>query len=369
MTNWLDTYLEQMMNKIIVENKRLKGATPYIPYDGFYSDVVEERGVDWWANGFWSGLLWQLFYHTNRSEFRESAIVQEKRLDQALYEFNDIHHDVGFMWLLTSVADYRITGNSQSYRTGLHAANLLAGRFNIDGNFLVSWNDHSGWVVVDSMMNIQLLYWASEQTHDPRFAKVATRNANTIAKYLVREDGSVGQIASFNSDNGKFIEQLAGQGMNPNSAWSRGNAFALYGFALTYRHTKDKYYLEIAEKIAKYFIHECSLSEYVPLADFKAPKIPKLHDTSAGMIGACGILELSKWVSKKKGEFYRQEAEKIIKATSERYVNWRTEEDGIVGGGTEAYHRPATYEMPLIYSDYFFAESLLRLKDQELFVW
>ncbi|EIW12521.1 Glycosyl hydrolase, family 88 [Lactiplantibacillus pentosus KCA1] len=367
--SWIDDYLQQVTEKVTIESGRLNGKTPYIPYDGFYSDVVSERGIDWWSNGFWSGILWQLYAYSHQGRFKDIAITQEQRLDGALHLFQDLHHDVGFMWLLSSVAHYRVTGDEQARRTGIHAATLLAGRFNIAGKYLVSWNDHPGWLIVDSMMNIQLLYWASQQTGDPRFELLANCHADTVAKTLVRADGSVGHIASFNPDTGVFIEQLAGQGVSASSSWSRGNAWALYGFALTYRHTRNKHYLKLARKIADYFIGECEHSEGIPLADFRAPEEPCLYDTSAGMIAVSGLLEISSWLSEREQQHYQEKAKYILKAIVRRYANWNSEEDGIIGGGTEAYYRPATYEIPLIYTDYFFIESLLRLKGQYLFLW
>lgn len=367
---WAEEKLLLATQKVKSELQRLGDAIPYIPYDGVYSDVVEERGLDWWTNGFWSGILWQLFHATKANEFKDAAIIQERKLDEALFNYNDIHHDVGFMWLHTAVAHYRECGDKQAYRTGLHAATLLQGRFNIDGNYIVAWNDHKpGWVIIDSMMNIPLLYWASNETKDPRFKKVAQRHADTVAKYLVREDGSVGHIASFDSETGEFIEQIGGQGYAPDSAWSRGNAWAVYGFALSYRHTKTPYYLDIAKRVANYFIASVSETGHVPLVDFRSPKNPEIYDTSAGLCAACGLLEIAKWVPEIEKEYYERNAIKILKAVESKYADWSVEKDGLIGGGTEAYHRPATYEVPLIYSDYFFIEGILRLLDRELFIW
>lgn len=368
--SWAKNKIQQVETKIKSEIIRLQGATPYIPYDGRYSDVVADRGIDWWTNGFWSGLLWQLANYTDETIYKQTAIDQGRRLDEALYRFNDVHHDVGFMWLHSAVAQYRTTGNEQAYRTGLHAATLLAGRFNVDGNYLVAWNDRTpGWVIIDSMMNIPLLYWATSETGDPRFEKIARRHADTVAAYLVREDGSVGHIASFDAETGDFIELMGGQGYNAQSAWSRGNSWAIYGFALSYRYTKNRHYLDLAKCTANYFIANVATTGYVPLVDFRAPKSPVIHDTSAGLCAACGLLEIAEWVNEEEKAFYRDAAIRIIQATEEKYANWNMEEDGIIGGGTEAYHRPATYEVPLIYSDYFFTEALLRLLDQSLFIW
>ncbi|WP_042462424.1 glycoside hydrolase family 88 protein [Neobacillus dielmonensis] len=367
---WAEEKLQLVSNKVKKELERLGNAIPYIPFNESYTDVSKERGIEWWTNGFWGGLLWQLAHATGDDVFVEAAIAQEKRLDEALYLFRDIQHDVGFMWLHTAVAHYRETGNEQAFRTGLHAANLLAGRFNVDGNYLVAWNDQKpGWVIIDSMMNIPLLYWATAQTKDPRFEKIARRHANTVAKYLVREDGSVGHIASFDANSGEFIGLIGGQGYSSDSAWSRGNAWAIYGFALSYHHTKDPYYLSIAKRVANYFMAHIYETDNIPLVDFRAPKMPVIYDTSAGLCAACGLLEIAKWVLIDEQDHYERAAIRMLKAIEEKYANWNEEEDGIIGGGTEAYHRPATYEVPLIYSDYFFTEALLRLLEKELFIW
>lgn len=368
MDNWVNDFLKRTITKVKFENENLSGKIPYIPYDGRYGDAVEERGIDWWPNGFWSGILWQLFQYTNNEDFFNSAIIPERLLDRALMNFDDIHHDVGFLWLLTSVAHNKLTGDQRSYKTALHAANLLAGRFNPNGNFLVSWNDHPGWVIIDSMMNIQLLFWASEQTKDPRFAQIAVRHADTVAESLIREDGSAGHIASFDPYDGHLIERLPGQGVSADSSWSRGNAWAIYGFALTYKHTKKNKYLTLANQIADNFMTNVMRTDNIPLIDFQAVQLPRIHDTSAGMIAACGLLELADWQPAERDRLII-EASNMIRAITTRYADWDLEEDGIIGGGTEAFHRPATYEVPIIYADYFFIEALLRLMGKNLSIW
>lgn len=365
---WLNTRLKMVTAKVAAELLRLQGATPYIPYDGSYGDVVAERGIDWWTNGFWGGLLWQLYHATGRVAFKQGAILQEQRLDKALAQFNDIHHDVGFMWLLTSVAHYRVDGDAQARRTGLHAATLLAGRFNPAGNYLVAWNDHHpGWLIIDSMMNIQLLYWASNETDDPRFAQIATRHAHTVLATLVRQDGSVGHIANFDPDTGAFLGIRGGQGVNDDSAWTRGNAWAVYGFAQTYAQTHDPVFLDAAVHIADYFIAHTKASNWLAPVDFAQPKQPAIHDTSASLIAACGLLALAPLVNDAAAaKRYREAAVAMVQACDTHYCDWDLDDDGIVGGGTEAYHRPATYEVPLIYSDYYFVEALLRLQHRAL---
>lgn len=367
---WAGEKLAKLEKKVSAELERLGDAIPYMSHDGKYTDVAQERGIDWWTNGFWGGLLWQIYGATKDEKYKAAAIAQERRLDEALYRFRDVHHDVGFMWLHTAVAHYKATGDEQAYYTGLHAATLLAGRFNTVGNYIVAWNDNKpGWVIIDSMMNIPLLYWASEQTKDPRFKTIARKHADTVARYLVREDGSVGHIASFDPNTGEFIEQIGGQGYSASSAWSRGNAWAVYGFALSYKHTRNSYYLMLAKRVANYFIASVSRTGYIPRVDFQAPEEPRIHDASAGLCAACGMMEIARWVSREEKRFYETSAVNIIRAIEEKYANWNIDEDGIIGGATEAYHRPSTYEVPLIYSDYFFTEGLLRIMGKEFPIW
>lgn len=306
-----------------------------------------------------------MYHYTGTNVFKESAVFQEKRLDKALVEFRDIHHDVGFLWLPTSVAHYREDGDQQALRTGLHAANLLAGRLNLKGAYLVAWNDHPGWLIIDSMMNIQLLYWATQVTKDPRFEQIATRHAKTVAKYLIRNDGSTSHIANFDPKTGEFIENLAGQGINSNSTWSRGCAWALYGFVLSYKKTKEDYFLQVAERVASYFISQVMSSSFIPLADFSDQSDMKVHDVSAGCIAACGLLKLSR-LKIEKNKFYYEVGTKMLRIILKNYANFYSEEDGIIDGGTEAYYRPATYEVPLVYSDYFMLEGLLAIKGSNI---
>lgn len=368
--NWAKEQLAKAAEKVLVELDRLAGGIPYLPDEnGLYTDIGA-KDIAWWTNGFWGGLLWQLAQETQDDRFKVAAENVEARLNEALFDFNGLHHDVGFMWLHTAVANYRLTGNIKSRTTGLHTATILAGRFNVKGDFIRAWNeDKTGWVIIDSMMNIPLLHWASQELNDPRFSEIAEKHADTIQKYMVREDGSVGHIGSFNPDTGDFIEQIGGQGYAADSSWSRGQSWAIYGFALSYHHTSKQAYLETAKKVANTFIANVALTDYIPLVDFKAPAVPVVYDTSAGLIAACGMLEIAQFVSEDEKVLYQTAAIKLIQAIADKYADWDLSRDAIIGGGTEAYHTPETYHVPLVYSDYFFVEALLRLLNKALFIW
>lgn len=360
--------LAKIVKKVKVTNERIGAGIPYLPENqGRYPDMGESD-IAWWTNGFYSGMLWQLYHEYDEPLFRHKAIQIEERLDQALEEFVDLHHDVGFMWLHTAVAHDRNDGHQQSKLRGIKAASLLAGRFNLKGGFLRAWNlDHYGWTIIDSMMNIPLLYWASEESGDPRFRQIAEAHADTVAAKLVRTDASVGHIGSFDPASGEFLELLGGQGFDGDSAWSRGQSWALYGFALAYRHSGNENYLSIAKKVANYFLANVSQTDYVPRIDFKAPVTEHDTDTSAGLIATCGLLELAQLVTPYEAESYRSGAEKILTKIVEEYCDFDPEYDGIVTGGAVAYH--GEHDVRLIYADYFLVEALLRLQERESDLW
>ncbi|MGX7059832.1 glycoside hydrolase family 88 protein [Vagococcus humatus] len=355
--------------KVLWEIERLKGGIPYIPINGVFRNMVEED-ISWWTNGFWGGQLWQLYNSSKNEKYKKAAEKNEELLDKALMLFEDLHHDVGFMWQLTSVANYKQTGNEVSRTRGLHAATLLAGRYNPKGKFLRCWNEEkTGWVIIDSLMNVPLLYWATEETGDPRFKEIAEEHVNTVLTYMVRPDGSCSHIAVFDPKTGEYIKELAGQGYAADSAWTRGQSWGIYGLALSYKYTKNTDYLVAAKKVANYFIANISQSGYIPLVDFRAPKDDERHDTSAGLCAACGLLELSSHLEENDAILYQNIAKKIVDNTINKFADFELDHDGIIGGGTVAFHRDVENEVPIIYTDYFFIEALLRLQGKEFNIW
>ena len=173
---WLEETYEKLKAKLSAECDRVGSAIPYIPKDGKYDDWGDSRRLTWWTNGFWPGMLWQMYHATGEEKYRQAAEGVEEKFDAALAEYINLHHDVGFMWLHTAVADYRLTGNERSKQRGLHAANLLAGRYNPAGGFIRAWGSGNealplvkdappihiaGATIIDCMLNLPLLYWAS----------------------------------------------------------------------------------------------------------------------------------------------------------------------------------------------------------------
>ncbi len=365
---WIDGVYDKILKKISAQLKRNNDNIVYIAHDSVYDEDKADTDIYWWTNGFWSGILWQMYYVTKDKEFKNAAEGIENKLDAALDGFVGLYHDVGFMWLHTAVADYRLTGNEKSRARGLHAATILAGRYNPIGKFIRAWNDDkTGWMIIDCLMNIPILYWASEVLGDPRFNVIAKMHADTAIKVLLREDGSCNHIAIFDPETGELLDTPGGQGYAEGSSWSRGQAWAIYGFALSYNHTGEKRYLDAAKKVADYFISNIENTGYLPLSDFRAPEKPVLYDTTAGVCAACGFLELYEHVGEDEKQVYKEVAVKILKATDEKFCDWDNENDGIVGGGKVSYHEDGYFK--IIYGDYFFIEAVLRLRNASFFIW
>ena len=257
---WVQETLQKVTEKMKVVRERAQKKIPFTSKGGVYDDHSGEKEINWWTNGFWGGMMWQLYQETGDPRYMEIARYSEEALDLCFEQFMGLHHDVGFMWMPTAVADYRKTGNSDGRRRGLHAATLLAGRFNPVGRFIRAWNDewhghvNTGWAIIDCMMNLSLLYWASDELDDPRFRQIAMMHADTALEHFIRPDGSVNHIVEFDPESGIETATYGGQGYENGSSWTRGQSWAIYGFMISYRHTGKQEYLDAAKRVAHYFI-------------------------------------------------------------------------------------------------------------------
>ena len=367
---WAEAVAEKIFEKVKVTAERNSHKIPYTTKDGVFDDWSDRIG--WWTNGFFGGQLWLLYHVYGYELFRTVAEEIENKLDRNLMDYQGMDHDSGFRWLLTSVAHYRITGNVQSKNRGLLAAANLAGRYNPAGDFLRAWNDdgsgeNAGWAIIDCMMNLPLLYWAAEQLKDDRFAQIARRHADTARKVFIRADGSANHIVVFDSKTGEMLHSLGGQGMQEGSSWTRGQSWALYGFALSYRHTRDKRYLETAQRVASYILPQIPDSGIIPV-DFCQPLDCEWEDSSAAAIMACGFLELEEQVGAEQGSAYHEAAVRLLRTLEEKRCSFDHGIDHIVENCTAAYH-DREHNFAIIYADYFFTEAILRLCGKNLFLW
>ena len=372
--NWIDVTWEKVDKKLGRTAVKSREKIPYTSVNGEHDNRVG-KGITWWTNGFWGGMMWLMYEATGNEEYRKTAERSEELLDDALRQYKALHHDVGFMWHLTSGANYRLTGNEASAVRNFFAATSLFSRYNIDGDFIRAWNGEAqaGYSIIDCLMNIPLLYWATDEIGDDRFKKIAMRHMEMALRDHIRPDGSVNHIVNHEVDKVGIQNILGGQGYDETSCWSRGLAWAVYGSVLSYIHAGKEEYLEAAKRTATYFIEHCKKTSYLPVVDFTAPETPVYYDSTAGVCAACGMLEIAKYVSEEEAKYYTEEAINILKACDEHFCNYEEDEDALVLMGTERYpHTEAGrrgLHIPIIYGDFFFVEALCKLKGREFLIW
>lgn len=368
---WAESVSEKIKKKLEITARRNSNKIPYTTKDGVFDDKSKDD-ICWWTNGFWGGIMWQMYHATQNELYLNIAKSNEKELDRNLMDAQGMDHDSGFKWLPTAVCDYRITGDLDARNRGLLAAGNLAGRFNPAGSFIRAWNDNgdaskAGWAIIDCMMNLPLLYWAYAETKDSRYQQIAIAHADMAERYFVRPDGSVNHIVAFDPVSGEFVETFGGQGYAVGSSWTRGQAWALYGFTLSYIHTKKESYLNAAKRVANYFLANMGPDALIPV-DFRQPEACRLEDSTASAIAACGLLEIEKYVPQNEKHIYHQAAIRLLQVLDEKRCNWEENSDNILEKCTGAFH-DEEHEYSIIYGDYYFIEAIWKLTGQEIFIW
>lgn len=262
-----------------------------------------------WTSSFFTGMALLAWQETEDELFLKQTLrLAPLYREKACVRFLDMHHDAGFLYSLYSVALYKLTGDKAHREVGLAAAGDLYQRFNHTGGFIRAWGRldkpqeeiYEGYVqtdnmaIIDCMMNLPLLFWASQESGDQKFHAAAVRQADTTLKYFVRADDSVCHAFRFDLATGAPLKADNYCGFSTESYWARGATWAIYGFALAYRYTGDQKYLEVSRRLARRFIAELD-EEVVPLWDFRLPTgEPQLRDSSAAAVAVCAFQELLK---------------------------------------------------------------------------
>ena len=365
---WAADTAAKIENKMRANAARNMGRVPYTSKNHIYDDKSSPNDICWWTNGFYAGLLWQLYNYTGEELFMDAARASGSKLRSCLLDYAGMDHDSGFRFLPTFYADYLFSGNEECRNVFLLGASNLAGRFNPAGNFIRAWNDWkdingAGWTIIDSMMNIPLLYISSEVLGDDRFRNIAVRHADTVMKNFIREDASVRHIVEFDHKNGQMLLEYGGQGLGIGSSWSRGQSWAMYGFLLSYIHTGDEKYLETSKRVSDRFIERLPEGGIVPV-DFDQPAGDIRRDECAAAIAACALIRLEKFVP---GKGYGDAALKLLERM-DADCDYDPAHDEMLSHCTAAYH-DEEYEFSMIYGDYFFTEAILALLDKDLMIW
>lgn len=323
----------------------------------------------WWTSGFFPGTLWYLYEATGDDTLRVYAEEYTRRVEKEQYTTDN--HDIGFMIFCSFGNGYRITKN-EDYKKVIHqAAESLSSRFSDKTNVIRSWDwNKKLWqypVIIDNMMNLELLEWASKDWGSPAYAVLARSHADVTMKNHFRSDYSSYHLVDYDTiTSGARLKQTV-QGFSNESAWARGQAWALYGYTMMYRESKDKKYLEQAINVANYILNNPNLpADKIPYWDFNAPNIPEaLRDASAGAIMASAFIELSLFTEGELSKKCLQTAEIQLKTltSSEYLAEPGTNSNFILKHSVGNLPGRAEVDAPLTYADYYYVEALMRYKD------
>ncbi|MGI5380367.1 glycoside hydrolase family 88 protein [Streptomyces sp. CA-251387] len=315
-----------------------------------------------WVGGFWPGTLWMAWLYSKDDAFRTWALASAQKLAPRQYDTGT--HDLGFLFYPSWVTAWRLTGDD-AWRTGaVRAADSLMQRYNPRGRFIRAWGAlseerNAGRVIIDTMMNLDLLAFASSQTGDDKYLNIAVEHAKTAQRVFPRADGSTPHVYDFDPNSGTPIGPNTVQGYSPTSCWSRGQAWGLYGFTTMYRRTGNPQFLATARKLADFAVAALT-PDHVPLWDYRAPQQPyDIKDASAGAIMACGLLDLSAATGR---HAYREVALRLLTALSETCLTRNSARaEAVVARCTR--HRPNEdgVEISLPYADYYLLEGILRV--------
>lgn len=320
----------------------------------------------WWTSGFFPGVLWYLYEATGDTLLKEYACDYTSRVEKEKY--NKGNHDVGFMLYCSFGNGYRLTGNEKYKQVLLKGAESLSTRYKDHIGVIRSWDfNRAVWqypVIIDNMMNLELLEWASKNSDNSRFASIARSHADVTLKNHFRADYSCWHVVSYDTITGQPEKKHTRQGYSHESSWSRGEAWALYGYVMMYRETQQKHYLVHAKKVANYILtHPRMPEDGIPYWDYDAPDIPDTYrDASAGAIMASAFIELSTMIQ---GELSRKclmMAETQLKTlTSPEYLaEPGTNGNFILKHSVGSLMEHSEVDVPLTYADYYYVEALLR---------
>ncbi|WP_223150979.1 glycoside hydrolase family 88 protein [Flavobacterium ajazii] len=370
------------MKKLIANNfdfaaKQYQYLEKATPVDSMPKTFKDNRNVNsdvyWWCSGFYPGTLLYIYEYTKKPLILEEAKKRLAILD-TVKDFTK-NHDLGFMMFCSFGNAYRLTKNEEYKKVILESSKSLATRYRPDAKVIQSWEITDGGlrqkgfvgpVIIDNMMNIEMLEWASQNSTDKSFADIARNHANSTIKNHFRPDYSSYHVLDYDLTTGEVRKKVTAQGFSDSSAWSRGQGWALYGYTMMYRFTKDPAYLKQAQGIAKFILNHPNLpADKVPYWDFDAPEIPNaLRDVSAGAIYASALLELGQYTSGEEKQNYVDVAKTILKSLSGSKYRAPLGTNGgfLLMHSVGSIPHKSEIDVPLTYADYYFLEALLRYK-------
>ena len=362
----MDFAVKQIRNNLTEFTESFKKA---YSEEGFYNPTANVN----WTTGFWTGQIWLAYEWSKAEELKKAGQIQAKSfLDRIDRKVEVDHHDMGFLYSPSCVAAYKLTGDEKAKEAAIKAADQLISRFQPVGEFIQAWgpmNQQSNYrFIIDCLLNLPLLYWATEETGDQKYREIAEKHIHTAIANVIREDYSTWHTFFMNMETGEPDHGATCQGYRDGSAWARGQAWGIYGCALVYRYTGRTEYMEDFKHVTGYFLDHLP-SDLVPYWDLEFGEgSEEPRDSSSASIAACGMLEMAEYLDEADAACYISVAKKIMESVIEHYaVKDLQESNGLVLHSTYSKKSPYNTCTPEgvdecnIWGDYFYMEALTRL--------
>jgi hypothetical protein len=375
-TSRRDAGFETTLNKTFAESadqyKVLMKRLPAGRFPKTYNEATDQlqtSGSDWWCSGFYPGTLLYLYEQTKDTTLYGEAMRMLQLLSKE--QFNKTTHDLGFMMYCSFGNAARIAPKPEYRDVLINSAHSLSSRFNPTVGCIKSWDSKASefLVIIDNMMNLELLFWATKATGDSSFYKIAVTHANTTIKNHFRPDHSSYHVINYDPQTGAVQQKRTAQGAADESAWARGQAWGLYGYTVMFRETGDPKYLKQAKDIAHFILTHPNLpADKIPYWDFNAPGIPNaLRDASAAAIISSALFELSGYVDKKTAAGYIKNAVLMLTTLSAPQYKAKVGTNGgfLLQHSVGSIPGKTEVDVPLTYADYYFIEACKRYREMK----
>ena len=329
-----------------------------------------------WTDGFWTGLLWLCYEYTGDDAFKNLALKNvDSFLNRVEKRIELDHHDLGFLYSLSCVAGYKLTGSAEGRKAGLLAADKLMERFQEKGGFIQAWGELGARdnyrLIIDCLLNIPLLHWAFLETGNPVYRNAAVRHYEAACNNVIRDDASAYHTFYFDPETGEPLKGVTRQGYSDDSAWARGQAWGIYGIPLNYRYVKDDSAFNLFQGMTNYFLNRLPEDQVCYWDLIFTDGSNQSRDSSAAAIGVCGIHEMLKYLPEVESDknTYRHAMHCILRSLIERYTAPEIKPGNpVLLHGVYSWHSGKGVDEGNIWGDYYYMEALMRFyKDWNLY--
>lgn len=371
----MDTCVKQVLNNMPAFEEHFPDANSE---GNFYTPGGNPYRIDDWTSGFWTGEVWLAYEHATdpaiKEQLKNAGIKQVETYLERINKKEAVdHHDMGFLYIPSCVACYKLTGYERAKEAAIKAADQLMTRYQPAGEFIQAWGDMNSpderRLIIDCLLNIPLLYWATEITGKPHYRDAAEKHITTALKYIVRDDNSTWHTIFINPD-GTFSRGATCQGYKDASAWARGQSWGIYGTAIAYKNTGRSQYIDFFKRVSDYLLRHLpdDICPFWDLGFGNGDEAEQPRDSSTAAIVACGFLEMSKYLNNEDAAFYTSAAKKLMASLIKNYqVTDPKVSNGQLLHGVYAKSTPyntcknAGVDECVIWGDYYFMEALTRL--------